>query len=147
MGKTIGEIIERRSDYYFVQASDSVGKVCEYMTDHKVGAVAVQEDDRSCCGVFSERDLLNRVVAKGVNPKSTSVREVMSPDLVTARPEESCRMAAERMKDHETRHLLVLDGNDYLGMVTQSDLTRAFFDEVKEERDLLKHYAFPELPS
>jgi CBS domain-containing protein len=147
VGKTIGEIIERRSDYYFVQASDSVGKVCEYMTDHKVGAVAVQEDDRSCCGVFSERDLLNRVVAKGVNPKSTSVREVMSPDLVTARPEESCRMAAERMKDHETRHLLVLDGNDYLGMVTQSDLTRAFFDEVKEERDLLKHYAFPELPS
>ena len=147
MGKTISEIIEGRSDYYFALASVSVVKVCEYMTDHKVGAIAVQEDDGSCCGVFSEDDLLNRVVAKGVNPKSTSVREVMSPDLVTARPEESCLVAAERMKDHETRHLLVLDGNDYLGMVTQSDLTRAFFDEMREERDLLKHYAFPELPS
>ncbi len=147
MGKTIGEIIEGRSDYYFVLASDSVRKVCEYMTDHKVGAVAVQDDDGNCCGVFSERDLLNRVVAQGVNPKSTSVSEVMSPDLVTARPEESCLVAAERMKDHETRHLLVLDGKVYLGMVTQSDLTRAFFDEVREERDLLKHYAFPELPS
>ena len=147
MGKTIGEIIEGRSDYYFVLASDSIGKVCEYMTDHKVGAVAVQEDDGSFCGVFSERDLLNRVVAQGVNPKVTAVGEVMSPDLVTARPEESCLVAAERMKDHDTRHLLVLDGKDYLGMVTQSDLTRAFFDEAREERDLLKRYAFPELPS
>jgi len=86
-------------------------------------------------------------VAQGVNPKSTSVSEVMSPDLMTARPEESCLVAEERMKDHETRHLLVLDGKDYLGMVSQSDLTRAFFDEAREERDLLKHYAFPELPS
>ena len=79
MGRTIGEIIEGRSDYYFVLASDSVRKVCEYMTDHKVGAVAVQDDDGSCCGVFSERDLLSRVVAQGVNPKSTSVSEVMKP--------------------------------------------------------------------
>ena len=147
MGKTIGEIIEGRSDYFFVQGTDSVRKACEYMTEHKVGAVAVQDDDGNCCGVFSERDLLNRVVARGVNAKSTAVSEVMSPELVTARPEESCLVAAERMKDHQTRHLLVLEGKDYLGMVTQSDLTRAFFEEMREERDLLKHYAFPELPS
>jgi CBS domain-containing protein len=71
----------------------------------------------------------------------------MSPDLVTARPKETCLVAAERMKDRETRHLLVVEGKRYLGMITQSDLTRTFLDEVSEERDLLKHYAFPELPS
>ena len=147
MGKTIGEIITGRSETYYVSANDSVRKVCQYMTERNVGAVAVQDDDGNCCGVFSERDLLNRVVARGFNPKSTTVSEVMSPDLVTARPEETCLAAAERMKDRETRHLLVLDGKDYRGMVTQSDLTRAFFDDMKEERDLLKHYAFPELPS
>jgi CBS domain-containing protein len=146
MAKTVGEIIEGRSDFYFVRTSDSITKACEYMCERKVGAVAVQDDNGHCCGVFSERDLLNRVVVRGVDPNRTSVSEVMSPDLVTARPKETCLVAAERMKDRETRHLLVVEGKRYLGMITQSDLTRTFLDEVSEERDLLKHYAFPELP-
>ena len=145
MGKTIGEIIQGRSDFYRVLSSDSVTLACQYMHERKVGAVAVQDGNGNCCGVFSERDLLNRVVASGKDPNRTSVGDVMTRKLVTARPEESGLVAAARMKEKGTRHLLVMDGERSLGMVTQSDLTKSFLDEASAERDLLRHYAFPEL--
>jgi CBS domain-containing protein len=144
MGKRIGELIEDRSDFYVVSSSDSVSAACRYMSKRNVGAVAVQDENGNCCGVFSERDLLNKVVSQDGDPRQTLVCEVMSRDLVTALPDESCLVAAERMEEREMRHLLVLDGTRYLGMVTQRDLTDVFLDEVSKERDLLRGHAFPE---
>ena len=145
MGKRIGELIEDRSDFYVVSSSDSVSVACLYMSKRNIGAVAVQDENGNCCGVFSERDLLNKVVAQDADPVQMLVGDVMSRDLVTARPDESCVVAAERMEEREMRHLLVLDGTRYLGMVTQRDLTDVFLDEVSKEQDLLRRYASPEL--
>jgi CBS domain-containing protein len=138
MAKTIGELIEDRSDFYVVSSSDSVSSACQYMSKRNVGAVAVRDDKGHYCGVFSERDLLKKVVSRDADPHQTLVGDVMSRDLVTARPDESCVVAAERMEEREMRHLLVLDGTRYLGMVTQRDLTNAFLDEVAKERDLFR---------
>ena len=54
MGKRIGELIEDRSDFYAVSSSDSVSAACQYMSKRNVGAVAVQDENGNCCGVFSE---------------------------------------------------------------------------------------------
>ncbi|HEX9723371.1 MAG TPA: CBS domain-containing protein [Vicinamibacteria bacterium] len=145
MAKTIGELLEDRSDFYVVSSSDSVSSACQYMSKRNVGAVAVRDEKDHYCGVFSERDLLNKVVSRDADPHKTLVGDVMSRDLVTARPDENCVVAGERMEERETRHLLVLDGTRYLGMVTQRDLTNAFLDEVMNERDLLRRYASSEL--
>lgn len=144
MAKTIGELLEDRSDVYVVSSNDPVSAACHYMSARHVGAVAVQDKNGNYCGVFSERDLLN-VIGRDGNPHETRVGDVMSRELATARPDESCTVAAERMEELEMRHLLVLDGTRYLGMVTQRDLTDVLLDEVAEERDKLRRYAFPEL--
>ena len=145
MAKTIGELIEDRSDFYVVSTSDSVSAACQYMSKRNIGAVAVRDENGHHCGVFSERDLLNKVVSRDADPHRILVGDVMNRDLVTARPDESCLVAAERMEEREMRHILVLDGPRYLGMVTQRDLTDEFLEEMAKERDLLRRYASSEL--
>lgn len=142
MGLTIAALIEGRSDFYWVLASDTIRKAAAYMSARKIGAVAVRDADGVFCGVFSERDLLNRVVAAGRDPDAVPVGEVMSATLVTAGPEESCLAASARMEAARTRHLLVMNSGEYRGMISQSDITRAYLRDVSEERDLLKRYAF-----
>jgi CBS domain-containing protein len=146
MVKTIGELLVDRSDPYVISSTDSVSAACQFMSKRNVGAVAVRDENGHYCGVFSERDLLNKVVGCDADPRQTLVAEVMSRELVTARPDESCLVAAERMDELELRHILVLDGTRYLGMVTQRDLNDAFLDEVAKERDLLRRYASSGLP-
>ncbi len=142
MGLSIEALVEGRTEYYSVLAGDSVRSTVCYMSARKVGAVAVRDDQGRFCGVFSERDLLNRVVAEDLDLDRTRVQDVMSTTLVTAGPEESLLVAAARMEAARTRHLLVLKGEQYLGMISQADITRAYLKEVSEERDLLKRYAF-----
>jgi CBS domain-containing protein len=115
------------------------------MSKRNVGAVAVRDEKGHYCGVFSERDLLNKVVSRDADPQQTRVGDVMSRELVTARPDETCVAAAERMEEREMRHLLVLDGTRYLGMITQRDLANAFLQEASRERELLRRYPSPEL--
>lgn len=147
MDETIGNVIRGRTEFYSVPASATIREASRYMAERNVGAVAVRNAEGKFCGVFSERDLLTRVVAAGRDLDTARVEEVMSLTLATAHPEESCLTAAERMKASLTRHLVVLDSNDqFLGMVSQSDLIKAYLQQTQEERDLYKNYAFPETP-
>jgi CBS domain-containing protein len=147
MDETIGSLIRGRTEFYSVSASATIREASRYMAERNIGAVAIRDEAGKFCGVFSERDLLKRVVAAGLDLDSARVTEVMSTTLATAHPNESCLTAAERMKSSLTRHLVVLDERgQFLGMVSQSDLIKAYLRQTEEERDLYKHYAFPETP-
>ena len=92
------------------------------MNEHKVGSLLVKSAGQ-VVGIISERDLLQRVVAQRRDPAATSVAEVMTVEIVCARPETTVDEARTVMKNRRIRHLPVLDGDEQLhGLVSIGDL-------------------------
>jgi CBS domain-containing protein len=118
--KQIAELIEGRPLFH-IEMVDSVRDVARRMSDWNIGAVAVLDHGR-LAGVFSERDLMSRVVAPGLNPDDTPVSSVMTRDLVVADPEENLDDALQKMHAIGSRHLPVVEGGKLVGMISLRDL-------------------------
>lgn len=118
---TIREILEGREPYS-VDSSWSIRRVVSYLCEKSIGAVAVQECKR-VAGVFSERDLMHRVVKEGRDPGAVLVREVMSKGIIDVSPDEDYRVAKAMMLEEGVRHLVVLDDEGRLyGLVSVREL-------------------------
>jgi CBS domain-containing protein len=129
--KPIRDIVRGR-ETYSVSPDMTVQEVTEYLCDKEVGAVAVVEDYR-VIGVFSERDLMHRVVRKELDPKTTPVREVMTPDVVYVMIHESASTARSLMLGRNFRHLVVLDASEHLqGFVSMRELLEVDLEETQE---------------
>jgi CBS domain-containing protein len=116
----IGEIIEGRPLIH-AELSDRVRDVARKMTTANVGAVAVLDKGR-LVGVFSERDVMSRVVAEGLSPEKTLVGEVMTKDIVVADPLDSVDSALAKMHSVGCRHLPVVTEGNLVGMLSIRDL-------------------------
>ena len=136
--KTIGALVGGREVYY-VRAEASVREVAAYMTERRVGAVAVLEGTR-LAGIVSERDIMGRVVARGLDPDKTKVKDVMTKDLVVAHVPDSHEDGLRTMKQAGCRHLPVVEGDRLVGMVSQRDLLQVDLTEKDEEIRWLNAY-------
>src|SRR5438270_920419 len=101
--------------------SENVRNVAQKMSEKNVGAVAVL-DSGKLVGVFSERDLMTRVVARGLNPDNTTVEDVMTRSIVVADPVEDIDAALDKMNQIGCRHLPVVDRGKLVGMISLRDL-------------------------
>ncbi|MCC6145906.1 MAG: CBS domain-containing protein [Candidatus Hydrogenedentes bacterium] len=121
---TIRDIIKNREPFW-VSAEDNVRQVAKHLCKLKTGAVAIK-DGVDVIGVFSERDLMHRVVCEGLDPGQVPVREVMSTDLTFIHIDDDIRLAKALMHKARVRHLLVV-GKDqsYRGMVSIRDIIEA----------------------
>ena len=124
---------------YFVSSTDNIRQVAQYMSDRRVGAVAVLEGQR-VCGIVSERDIMSKVVAKGLDTAKTRVSEVMTRELVVATPEDSYEDAARKMRQAGIRHLPVVEGDRLIGMISQRDLVQVDLSAKDDEIRWLNEY-------
>lgn len=118
--KQIGEIIEGHSLYH-VSPSANVRDAARTMSDRNIGAIAVL-DSGKLVGIFSERDVLTRVVAAGLDPEATNVDAVMTKDLVVAGPGDDINDALQKMHAVNCRHLPVVDRGNLVGVISIRDL-------------------------
>jgi CBS domain-containing protein len=118
--KQIADLIEGQT-LIVIEPGWSVRTAAERMTERNIGAVAVVEKG-TLAGVFSERDIMSRVVAKGLNPDATEVSDVMSRELVVAAPNEDVDTAIQKMHSIGSRHLPVVDDGRLVGMLSIRDL-------------------------
>lgn len=91
-------------------------------------------------GIFTERDLVRRVVAVEKDPASTKLSEVMTVQPYTLRPNDTAAEALQRMRANGFRHLPVVDGSQVVGMVSIRDLFSVVLEEVEDDlrqRDML----------
>ncbi len=95
----------------------------EAMCTAKVGAVLVCTG-KACAGIFSERDLMTRVILEHRDPATTKVADVMSENVTAVGPEVSTEEAMAIMTDRRCRHLPVIDGGRVIGVVSIGDLVR-----------------------
>jgi CBS domain-containing protein len=148
--KSLGAIVQDTSrELYTIAADNTAGEAALYMRDRNIGAVAVVDGSRFV-GVFSERDLLKRVVAESRDPRTVRIREVMTSELVAAGPDESYEEGLKKMQRARVRHLPILDGNQFIGLISLRDLLRIDAEEKAEEIRMLNtyiHYVPPDRTS
>lgn len=129
--QTLRDIIKPR-DIYWVEATDTVTQAVHYLCERKTGAVAVKRGD-SVAGIFSERDLMHRVVNAGLDPRITPLDAVMSTRLHTICLDEPLHQAKALMFKFGIRHLLVTGkGDQFKGLVSMRDLMEADLAETTE---------------
>jgi CBS domain-containing protein len=145
--RTLEDIIAGRT-LHLIGRTASAREAAEVMGARQISALPVVEGEL-LAGIVTERDLVHRVLARGVDPATTPVAEVMSTTLVTARPEESYEQALGRMKRNHVRHLLVVAAGRLRGLVSMRDLLVVDAVEKSEEIELLTAYIYavpPVLP-
>jgi len=135
---TIRDLISNRTIHY-VQPTQTVFEAANYMVDCNVGAVPVL-DDTKLVGIFSERDIMRRVVTEGRNPLTTHIAEVMSTNVHTVEPSANSEQAMCLMQTHGVRHLPVCDGRTLVGFLSLRDLLRCHLEEKSGEADMMRAY-------
>lgn len=144
---SLREFFKERQLYY-VAPETTIFDAAGYMAERNVGAVCVLEGDR-LAGILSERDMMNRVIAPGRDPKSTRVREVMTAKPVVVDAKESHEKCLKLMKQAKVRHLPVVDGDQLVGLISLRDLLQVDLDEKVEELKHMQdyiHYVPPSKP-
>jgi len=129
--RQLAEIIEDRPLVH-VGMSESVSDVARRMREKNVGAVAVLDGGR-LVGIFSERDIVTRVVAENRDAAQTPIGVVMTKDLIVADPSDDIAEAVQKMLTGNCRHLPIVKGGNLLGMISIRDLL-----QIDDERNRAK---------
>ena len=122
-----------------VQTLTPVRDAARLMAERQIGAVPVLDGDR-LAGIFTERDVMARIVAPGLDPSATPVRDVMSTDLVVASPKDDTDTCLRRMQQARVRHLVVLRDGRLAGIVSLRDLMAVEMNEKDDAITLLNAY-------
>jgi CBS domain-containing protein len=146
MNTRIRDILRRKGeDVYSVGPLATVIDAVNTMNDHHIGSVLVCEGGYPV-GVFSERDVLVRVVAAQRDPRQTLVRDVMTTRLYTASPDDTLLEVMRLMTDRRCRHVPVMEAELLVGLVSIGDLTKASQYNLRQEvRELSSYIGGPYL--
>jgi CBS domain-containing protein len=120
-------------------AHQTVLEVARMMVEHNIGAVPVLEEGQ-LTGIFSERDLMSRVVVGGKDPARTLVGQVMTEDPLTVAPNDPVETCMTLMKRHGFRHLPVCAGRELKGVVSLRDILLHDLDEKDDEVRMMRAY-------
>jgi CBS domain-containing protein len=135
-------LAEKGSHVWSVGPGASVLDAALLMNDHKIGALVVLEGGR-LVGVFTERDVLRRVVGEARNPTATRVADVMTTEVLCCTPETTLEEARGVMKNRRIRHLPVLDTQgELLGLVSIGDLNAHQEHDQEQHIHLLNEYLY-----
>jgi CBS domain-containing protein len=106
-----------------VDAGAMVIEAVQVMHERQVGAVLIMNEDGLVDGIFTERDLLTRVVSAGRDPKFTPISMVMTREVRSVTPGTTVEAALALMHVNRHRHMLVIDGPRVHGLLSLRDLT------------------------
>jgi len=124
---------------FIVKPEDLVSQAVSVMSQENVGIVMVLDGNR-LVGVFSERDLIRRVLGKGLNPKDTKMEAVMTRRVVFAREQDDPEMCLQKMEREGCRHLPVISGDQAVGMLSIRDLMRNILQKREGDLKMLEKY-------
>jgi CBS domain-containing protein len=138
--ESITDLLKGR-EVFTVQSGVSVKETVNYMSLKGVGLVPVMEQNK-LIGVFSERDLVQRVIAKGKDINTTIVNDVMSTNLVIGKIDERNESIQAKMKEAKTRHILIIDNDKLVGVLSIRDLLEIDLNQCKTTVEVLNNYIY-----
>lgn len=130
------------SHVYSVGSDTTVADAAIVMNNHHIGALVIIDDDR-VCGIFTERDVLRRVVAVRRDPDQVTVAEVMTCDVACCRADTKVAEARSVFKNRRIRHLPVVEDNQkIIGMISIGDLNARQAHEQESTIHYLHEYLY-----
>jgi CBS domain-containing protein len=136
---TIKDVIRDREPY-FVKLDDTVLDAARFMADRRIGGVCVIDGNNRLVGILTERDILNSIVVPQKDPATLKLSEVMGELLAVIETNDTPQEALERMEKIGRRHLPVVEGDRWIGMLSMRDLLRVELSEQGDEIKLLHEY-------
>lgn len=138
----IADILQRKSAVvHSIGPEASVHDAIEAMVRHRIGSLVVMDGHRMI-GIFTERDVLQRVALSGLPLRMTALRQVMTRDVTTIGPDISVEECMECMTQRRVRHLPVVEGGAVVGMVSIGDVVQhCLSDREVEVRHLTDYIA------
>ena len=132
VSREVSEIMS--SDVSVIPSSASVKEAARLMASQDISCLVAMDNDE-VVGIFTERDLLKRVISVKRNPARTSLKKVMSSPVVTVSSDSSIISAWKLLERIGIRRLVVTDGDTLRGVLTQTDILKAIKDKLEQEQD------------
>jgi CBS domain-containing protein len=124
---TAREVMNPDADW--IDADATVEQAAQMMSDESFGMLPVCDGQGQLQGVVTDRDIIVKVIAEGLDPRTTRLAQLADQDqVVTIGADDSVEEAIDTMKRYGVRRLPVIDGTALVGMVSQADIARALPD-------------------
>ena len=139
MDRKIRQVIQGRGMFSMPKAT-TVQEAARHMATQRIGALLVIEG-ADLVGIFTERDALSRVLAKGVDPVRTTLGEVMTPKPLTISADKPLSHALIFMHENGFRHMPVVDGDRVVGVVSVRDALGSELSQLDSDLDAMEQMA------
>lgn len=127
---TLEQIARDERELVTAWPDDSIVNAAKLMSENKVGCIIIERDNEPI-GIVTDRDLTVEVIAKGLDPETTSVSDVMTRDPVTAHKDTGVYQLSQRMREHGVRRMPIVDDRGELaGIVALDDIFVLLADEM-----------------
>ncbi len=147
MRRQVSELLRSGAVVVYTAPHATVADAVEKMSRHNVGSILVLEKSRRLVGIFTERDLLQRVAARKLDPEHTKIKDVMSPDVIVVSSETPRHEVHRLMDTHHIRHIPVSDGKHVIGVISLRDVLRYENAEKEFEIEQLRQYIYQPGPN
>ncbi|MEE4210640.1 MAG: CBS domain-containing protein [Parvularcula sp.] len=117
-----------------------LGEAIERLAALNIGALLIVTADSAPCGILSERDIVRILAGAPTGHRDRPVREVMTGNLITCKPDDTVDELLDRMTDRRIRHLPVMDGTSLVGILSIGDVVKHRIREATAEAEALKTY-------
>ncbi|PJA30728.1 MAG: CBS domain-containing protein [Zetaproteobacteria bacterium CG_4_9_14_3_um_filter_53_7] len=122
-----------------IDENSSVLDAAKQMATRFIGSIAVTSA-YGIKGLFTERELMMRVIGEGLDPARVRVGDVTNQPMVSVKPDADVERCLELMKENRCRHLVVFDGETFIGIVSLRDMVALLLDEKEHLITRLKEY-------
>ena len=128
------------NDVISVATNETIGVAANILSETRIGAILVRDDDGFVRGVLSERDIVRGLADMGPRCLETGVAELMTRDVVFCGPEDDIDTIMAIMTNRRIRHLPVMQDNQLLGIISIGDVVKIRIEEIKSEADAMRQY-------
>ncbi len=138
--RTVRQLLDTKSpDVHSISPDAPVIDAIRLMAERRIGALLVMDGLR-LAGILSERDYARKVVLQGRSSKDTPVRDIMTAQVVSVKPQDNTDMCMQLVTDSRIRHLPVVENGHVIGVISIGDLVKAVIEEQRQELDHLQRY-------
>jgi CBS domain-containing protein len=139
----VSDLVGARKEVFSIQEDKSVLEAAQYFREKGVRSAGVVNAAGTLVGVISQSDISDKVAAENKCPAWIKVSDIMTRNnLLTVTPAMTFEESLRLMEQNGVYHLLIVDSDKFLGMLSVSDLLRVMVSDHKERADLLESYVF-----
>ena len=137
----LADVIRDKSpEVYRIGSNSSIADAAVILTEKRIGALLVEDEDGKIVGILSERDIVRGMGPHGADLHDVEVAELMTQNVIRCSADDSINEAMAMMTDRRIRHLPVFDGDELVGFISIGDLVKCRISEVQAEAEAMRAY-------